>query len=217
VDAPYLACALAELEAAACARGLATPPALQALALDVALQQGSQHPVRTLPYCGNVLCLKIYVLPTERSLQDMLSICKELNMSCGPRPDISLALACFGKCSHAGNNMHARIQQHPAAAWEQVLVRALMQPGSATAEVAARLEASGRAGELAQGEGAAAAVRARLGAHEERCRALLQQGHVVASLRAARAHRVESLAPSAFLHAAAETGARPCLATRASC
>lgn len=60
----------------------------------------------------------------------------------------------------------------------QVLLKASMQPATATAEVAARLEAAGRTGELAQGEAAAAGVRARLGAHEQRCRSLLQQGQV---------------------------------------
>lgn len=41
-----------------------------------------------------------------------------------------------------------------------------------------------------------------------------REAQVIASLRAARKHRVESLAPSAFLHAAAETGAQQlCLNT----
>ena len=46
VDAPYLHSALSEFEAACCACGLEPPAPLQALALEVALQQGAQYPVR---------------------------------------------------------------------------------------------------------------------------------------------------------------------------
>ncbi|KAK9835222.1 hypothetical protein WJX81_006819 [Elliptochloris bilobata] len=79
-------------------------------------------------------------------------------------------------------------------------------PGAASAEAAERLEALAEAGGLAGGARLVDGVRARLGLHTLRCRALLRQGRVVRALRLARRHQVESLPPAAFLHAAAESG-----------
>lgn len=53
-----------------------------------------------------------------------------------------------------------------------------LQPGVASADVAERLAEAGAAGDLLGGTQLADEVRARLAAHEDRCRALLQQGHV---------------------------------------
>ena len=54
-----------------------------------------------------------------------------------------------------------------------------LQPGVASADVAARLAEAGAAGELPAGGQLADDTRARLGAHEDRCRELLQHGQVL--------------------------------------
>lgn len=78
-----------------------------------------------------------------------------------------------------------------------------------SAPLAERLDALAGSGGLAGGRQLANDVRARTGEQEARCRALLRQGQVLRALRCAVRHQVVSLAPAAFMHAAAETGARP--------
>ena len=89
----------------------------------------------------------------------------------------------------------------------QAAAALVAQPGSASPEAAERLEALAEAGRLpGLGFRVVDGVRARLGLHTLRCRALLRQGRIVRALRLARRHQVESLPPAAFLHAAAESG-----------
>ena len=95
------------------------------------------------------------------------------------------------------------LQQGHAAQAAGALVA---QPGAASPEAAERLEALAEAGDLSGGARLVDALRARLGLHTLRCRALLRQGRIVRALRMARRHQVESLPPAAFLHAAAESG-----------
>ena len=88
----------------------------------------------------------------------------------------------------------------------QAAAALVAQPDLASPEAADRLEAAAELGELAGAARLVDSVRARLGLHTLRCRALLRQGHIVRALRLARRHKVESLPPAAFLHAAAESG-----------
>jgi len=90
----------------------------------------------------------------------------------------------------------------------QAAAALLAQPDRASPGAADALEAAAEAGGAPGGGAAADALRARLGLHALRVRAALRRGRVVRALRLARAHRVESLPPAAFLHAAAESGAR---------
>eukprot|EP00884_Botryococcus_braunii_P003057 jgi/Botrbrau1/12752/Bobra.67_1s0111.1 len=78
--------------------------------------------------------------------------------------------------------------------------------GLGSPAVAEHLEALASRGDVAGARQLANDVRARSGDHEARCRALLRQGKVLRALRCAVRHHVESLAPAAFMHAAAETG-----------
>lgn len=54
----------------------------------------------------------------------------------------------------------------------------MLQPGLASLELASRVQKAGLAGELPLGEQLAGDLRAQLKLHEDRCRAMLQQGQV---------------------------------------
>jgi hypothetical protein len=83
------------------------------------------------------------------------------------------------------------------------------QPSVASPALADHLDSLAASGELPNGRQLANDMHARAGDHEQRCRSLLRQGLVLRALRCALRHHVESLAPAAFMHAAAETGRVP--------